>query len=212
MVHLDEQVAAWQEDRGDERLEELGQRQVEILLGVLSGHALVVPAEQLGDLDECQLLPRVVPHMHVEHAVILIGDRENVAIRRLLDQVHLKIVALELVSVHLRVRLQLVLVQLAEAVLALLVVAEECDAVLGVVGDDHRHDIQLLRIDEAALRQIVKQLALVSKLLEAVQLALEDVRAVFLFGILLFGSTSATGRSLGLLLQQALFQIILLIH
>ena len=96
---------------------------------------LIIDLEMLSHIKEVKLFPHVVDKADVEVAVVLICDRVLCALRVLLNEVHLEVFSMinvgkdsffmsQTISLHLYVFITLV---------------SNCDAVLGVLGDDHVH-------------------------------------------------------------------------
>ena len=130
MVDLNKQRVIWEEHSRNKRLVELLQRQVQMSLRFLSVHSFRCPLEDILHFYQCQFLALVVSYMNVEHTIVLVGDREHITSIVLFNEVHLEVEPLKLVRVHLRVCRQAVLLQLAQAVLSLLVVCQETHGVL----------------------------------------------------------------------------------
>lgn len=126
VVCADEQISAWNKDRADQRLPKASDR-----LG------LRVKVKKLRYVKKVVLLASVVEDVDKELAVVLVGNGVYGSIVALLDVVHLNISAFvnsfeELIVLGKRV---------ANDFKVLILVVDNSNALLGVIGDDHLDNV-----------------------------------------------------------------------
>ena len=128
---------------------------------------VIIESERRRHIQVIKLLASVVDNRNEELSVVLSGDRKDVSSSVLFNQIHLEILSFVFFDPDLREGGEAVSLQLEVLVL----VVDDSDSKLGVVGDDDRHDVNA-GVAECALGQILEQMAVLSKLFESVDLSL----------------------------------------